>query len=217
MPATIRVLLTDDHEIILDSLALLLSRIEGVEVVGALHDSRQVVDYLQDHPVDVLLTDMDMPNLNGINLTLKVRQHCPQVKVLMLTVSEDADSIREAFRAGISGYVMKKAGKNELERALRTVARGEKYFSESVMTQLVALPVDMARPTDEAPAPLSPLTDREIEIIRLVAQELSTNAIAQKLFISPGTVETHRHNILRKLGVKNLHWHLKYALRHGIL
>ena len=185
MPATIRVLLTDDHEIILDSLALLLSRIEGVEVVGALHDSRQVVDYLQDHPVDVLLTDMDMPNLNGINLTLKVRQHCPQVKVLMLTVSEDADSIREAFRAGISGYVMKKAGKNELERALRTVARGEKYFSESVMTQLVALPVDMARPTDEAPAPLSPLTDREIEIIRLVAQELSTNAIAQKLFISP--------------------------------
>ena len=217
MPSSIRVLLTDDHEIILDSLSLLLSRIEGVEVIGTLNDSRQVVDFLHVHDIDVLLTDMDMPNLNGINLTLKVRQQFPQLKILMLTVSEDATSIREAFRAGISGYVMKKAGKAELEKALRTIARGEKYFSESVMTQLVALPSDSARPFDEAPAPLTPLSDREIEIIRLVAQELSTNAIADRLFISPGTVETHRHNILRKLGVKNSIGIIKYALKHGLL
>ncbi|QHV97717.1 response regulator [Spirosoma endbachense] len=217
MPSSIRVLLTDDHEIILDSLSLLLSRIEGVEVVGTLIDSRKVVDFLHVNDVDILLTDMDMPDLNGINLTLKVRQLFPNLKILMLTVSEDADNIREAFRAGISGYVMKKAGKAELEKALRTIARGEKYFSESVMTQLVALPVEPIRPTDEAPALLTPLTDREIEIIRLVAQELSTNAIADTLFISPGTVETHRHNILRKLGVKNSIGIIKYALKHGIL
>ena len=217
MPSSIRVLLTDDHEIILESLSLLLSRIDGVEVIGMLNDSRQVVDFLHGHEVDVLMTDMDMPNLNGINLTLKVRQSFPQLRILMLTVSEDADSIREAFRAGISGYVMKKAGKPELERALRTIARGEKYFSESVMTQLVALPMELVRPSDEAPALLTPLTDREIEIIRLVAQELSTNAIADRLFISPGTVETHRHNILRKLGVKNSIGIIKYALKHGML
>ncbi|MRS61618.1 response regulator [Larkinella terrae] len=213
----IRVLLTDDHEIILDSLAMLLGRIEGVEVIGTLNDSRDVVDYLRDNEADILLSDMNMPNLDGINLTLKVRQHFPHIKVLMLTVSEDADSIREAFRAGISGYVMKKAGKAELEKAIKTVARGEKYFSESVMTQLVALPVPVARAVDEAPAPLAPLTDRELEIIGLVAQELSTNAIAEKLFISPGTVETHRHNILRKLGVKNSIGIIKYAVRHGLL
>lgn len=217
MPAPIRVLLTDDHEIILDSLSLLLSRIDGVEVVGTLVDSRKVIDFLHVNEVDILLTDMDMPDLNGINLTLQVRQHCPQIKVLMLTVSEDANSIREAFRAGISGYVMKKAGKAELEKALRTIARGEKYFSESVMTQLVALPMEPVRVADEAPAPLAPLTDRELEIIRLIAQELSTNAIADTLFISPGTVETHRHNILRKLSVKNSIGIIKYALRHGLI
>ncbi|WP_421830181.1 response regulator [Larkinella sp.] len=213
----IRLLLTDDHEIILDSLSLLLSRIEGVEVVGTLNDSREVVGFLGDHEVDMVLSDMNMPHLDGINLTLKIRQQFPRIKVLMLTVSEDADSIREAFRAGISGYVMKKAGKAELEKAVKTVARGEKYFSESVMTQLVALPVSPVRALDEAPAPLSPLTDRELEIIRLVAQELSTNAIAEKLFISPGTVETHRHNILRKLAVKNSIGIIKYAVRHGLL
>lgn len=217
MPAPIRVLLTDDHEIILDSLSLLLSRIDGVEVVGTLVDSRKVIDFLHVNDVDILLTDMDMPDLNGIDLTLQVRQHCPQIKVLMLTVSEDANSIREAFRAGISGYVMKKAGKAELEKALRTIARGDKYFSESVMTQLVALPMEPVRVVDEAPAPLAPLTDRELEIIRLIAQELSTNAIADTLFISPGTVETHRHNILRKLGVKNSIGIIKYALRHGLI
>ncbi|GAB4013656.1 response regulator transcription factor [Spirosoma sp. KCTC 42546] len=217
MSSSIRVLLTDDHEIILDSLSLLLSRIEGVEVIGTLNDSRQVVNFLHENEVDILLTDMDMPLLNGINLTLQVRQQFPQIKVLMLTVSEDADKIREAFRAGISGYVMKRAGKAELEKAIKTLARGEKYFSESVMTQLMALPVDTIRPSDEAPAPITPLTDREIEIIKLVAQELSTNAIADKLFISPGTVETHRHNILRKLGVKNSIGIIKYAVKHGLL
>lgn len=217
MAAPIRVLLTDDHEMILDSLSLLLSRIDGIEVVAALNDSRRVVDFLQTHEVDVLMTDMDMPALNGIDLTLQVRQHFPKLGILMLTVSEDADNIRDAFRAGISGYVMKKAGKAELERALRTLARGEKYFSESVMTQLVALPSSDTRFTDETPAPLTPLTDRELEIIGLVAQELSTNAIAEKLFISPGTVETHRHNIIRKLGVKNSIGIIKYAVKHGLL
>ena len=215
--SAIRVVITDDHEIILDSLSLLLSRIEGIEVIGTINDSREVIDFLQDHEADILLTDMNMPLLSGIDLTLKIRQQFPHMKVLMLTVSEDADSIREAFRAGISGYVMKKASKAELEKALKTVARGEKYFSESVMTQLVALPADTIRVVDEAPALLTPLTDREIEIIRNIAQELSTNAIADKLFISPGTVETHRHNILRKLGVKNSIGIIKYAVKHGLL
>jgi DNA-binding NarL/FixJ family response regulator len=212
-----RVLLTDDHEMILDSLSLLLSRIEGVNVIGTLIDSRQVLDFLHAHPVDVLLTDMEMPYLNGIELTQAVRTQFPALPVLMLTVSDEADSIREAFRAGISGYVMKKAGKAELERALRTVARGEKYFSESVMTRLTALPAELTQPSPPPPAPVSPLTERELDIVRLIAQELSTNAIADALFISPGTVETHRHNILRKLGVKNSIGIIKYALRAGLV
>jgi len=213
----IRVLLTDDHELILDSLSLLLSRIDGVEVIGTLNDSREVLDFLRNNEVDILLTDLNMPDLNGINLTLQIRQFFPHVKVLMLSITEDADSIREAFRAGISGYVMKKAGKAELEKAVKTIARGDKYFSESVMTQLVAMPMEPIRPSDEVASPLVSLTDREIEIIRHVSQELSTSAIAEKLFISPGTVETHRHNILRKLGVKNSIGIIKYAVKYGLI
>ncbi|MBC7891968.1 MAG: response regulator transcription factor [Sphingobacteriaceae bacterium] len=213
----IRVLLTDDHELILDSLSLLLSRIDGVEVTGTLNDSRDVLDFLRNNEVDILLSDLNMPDLNGINLTLQIRQLFPHVKVLMLSITEDADSIREAFRAGISGYVMKKAGKAELEKALKTIARGDKYFSESVMIQLVAMPMEPIRPSDEVAAPLVSLTDREIEIIRHVSQELSTSAIAEKLFISPGTVETHRHNILRKLGVKNSIGIIKYAVKYGLI
>lgn len=213
----IRVLLTDDHEMILDSLALLLSRIEGVEVVGSLNDSRKVLDFLRNHEVDVLLSDLNIPHLDGIQLTLQLRQQFPHVKVLMLSVSEEADAIRQAFRAGISGYVMKRASKAELEKALRTIARGEKYFSESVMTQLMALPAEPLRASDEVTPPVGVLTDRELEIVRLIAQEHSTTAIAEKLFISPGTVETHRHNILRKLGVKNSIGIIKYAVRYGLL
>ncbi|MFN8355053.1 MAG: response regulator transcription factor [Spirosomataceae bacterium] len=215
--SAIKVLLTDDHEIVLDSLSLLLSTIEDVEVVGTLNDSRKVYDFLANQPVDILLSDLNMPHLSGIDLTLQVRQYYPSVKVLMLTVSENAEEIRGAFRAGISGYVMKKAGKAELSRAIKSIADGNKYFSEAVMLQLMAMPEEpVAR--DEAPS-LEPvaLTDREIEVIRLIAQELSTSEIADKLFISIGTVETHRHNILRKLGVKNAIGIIKYAMRHKLI
>lgn len=215
---TIKVLLTDDHEIVLDSLSLLISMIEDIEVVGTLSDSRKVYDFLANNAVDVLLSDLNMPHLSGIDLTLQVRQHFPHVKVLMLTVSENADEIRAAFRAGISGYVMKKAGKAELAKALKSVADGNKYFSEAVMQQLMAMPADEPAFRDETPIiePVA-LTFREIEIIRLIAQELSTSEIADKLYISVGTVETHRHNILRKLGVKNVIGIIKYAMLYKII
>jgi DNA-binding NarL/FixJ family response regulator len=213
----IRVLLTDDHEIVLDSLSVLLATMPDVEVVGTFLDARRVVPFLETDPtLDVVLTDQNMPLLNGIDLTLQIRQRFPKVKVLMLTVSEDVDSIRAAFNAGISGYVMKKAGRAELEKALKTVARGEKYFSEAVLFGLMN-PGPSTRLRDEVPPEPIPLTERELDVIRLIAQELSTTEIAERLFISPGTVETHRHNILRKLGVKNAIGIIKYALKYGLV
>lgn len=212
----IRVLITDDHQIVLDSLSLLISTIPGMEVVGTLNDSRKVVAYLENHEIDVLVTDLSMPYLTGIDLTLQVRGKFPQLKILMLTVSEDADTIRKAFQAGISGYVMKKANRAELERALTTVASGEKYFSEAVMKELLN-PASLTHSADEPPAEPIAVTPRELEIIRLIAQELSTSEIAERLFISVGTVETHRHNILRKLGVKNAIGIIKYAVKHKLV
>jgi DNA-binding NarL/FixJ family response regulator len=214
--SSIRVLIIDDHEMITDSLALLLSRIAGVEVVGTLTDSRQGVAFLESTPVDVLITDAQMPYLSGSELTQEVVERFPAVQVLVLSVSEEPETIRAAFRAGVSGYVMKRAGRAELERAIQTVAKGEKYYSDSVLARLVALSSTDLKQQETTVAP-SVLTEREIEIVRLVSEELSTNAIAERLFISPGTVETHRHNILRKLGVKSSIGLIKYALRYGLV
>jgi DNA-binding NarL/FixJ family response regulator len=213
----IRVLITDDHQIVLDSLSLLISTIADVEVVATLNDSRHVLTFLENNEIDVLLTDLTMPYLSGIDLTLQIRAHFPHLKILMLTVSEEADDIRRAFQAGISGYVMKKANRAELERALTTVAKGEKYFSEAVMKELLSPAPTTRTQDDEVPRELVPVTLRELEIIKLIAQELSTSEIANQLFISVGTVETHRHNILRKLGVKNSIGIIKYAIRHKLI
>jgi DNA-binding NarL/FixJ family response regulator len=210
-----RVLITDDHQIVLDSLSLLISTIPSMEVVGTLNDSRKVLDFLDVNEVDVLVTDLSMPYLTGVDLTLQVRSTFPNVKILMLTVSEDADTIRKAFQAGISGYVMKKANRAELERALTTVANGDKYFSEAVMKELLSPSATQA--ANDIPAEPVAVTARELEIIRLIAQELSTTEIAERLFISIGTVETHRHNILRKLDVKNAIGIIKYAIKHKLV
>jgi DNA-binding NarL/FixJ family response regulator len=214
---SVRVLITDDHQILLDSLSLLISTIPGIEIVRTLNDSRQVMAFLEDNQVDILVTDYSMPHLTGIDLTFVIREKFPNVRVLMLTVSEQADTIREAFQAGISGYVMKKANKAELEKAIKTIARGEKYFSDAVMKELLNPGIYSETNSDEQPPGQVPVTSRELEIIRLIAQELSTSEIAEKLFISPGTVETHRHNILRKLNVKNAIGIVKYAIKYKLV
>jgi DNA-binding NarL/FixJ family response regulator len=214
---SLRVLITDDHQILLDSLSMLISTIPGVEIVGTVNDSRKVLPFIENEEVDVLITDFNMPYLTGIDLTLRVRESFPKLKILMLTVSEDADTIRQAFQAGISGYVMKKANRAELERAITTVAAGEKYFSEAVMKELLSPASIAAAPPDELPGSPVAVTGRELEIIRLIAQELSTTEIAGRLFISVGTVETHRHNILRKLNVKNAIGIIKYAMKHKLV
>ncbi|MCE6991365.1 response regulator transcription factor [Dyadobacter sp. CY323] len=214
---SLRVLITDDHQILLDSLSLLISTIANVEIVGTLNDSRKVMEFLENQEVDVLVTDYNMPYLTGIDLTLKIREKFPTLRILMLTVSEEADTIRHAFQAGISGYVMKKANRAELEKAITTVAKGEKYFSEAVMKELLS-PSNMASTTsDELPPEPVAVTARELEIIKLIAQELSTTEIAERLFISIGTVETHRHNILRKLNVKNAIGIIKYAMKYKLV
>jgi DNA-binding NarL/FixJ family response regulator len=213
----IRVLISDDHQILLDSLSLLLSTISNVEIAGTVNDSRKVLHFLENYEIDILITDFDMPYLTGIDLTLQVRQKFPKLKILMLTVSEDAETIREAFQAGISGYVMKKANRAELERAIVVVASGEKYYSDAVMKELLN-PVGLQNGVHETlPSTPVPITPRELEIIRLITEELSTSEIAERLFISVGTVETHRHNILRKLNVKNAIGLIKYAMKHKLV
>jgi DNA-binding NarL/FixJ family response regulator len=214
-----KILIADDHKFILESMEILLSTIPDCEVLGTFDNGLQLYKALEYHDkIDLVLTDNHMPEMTGVELTYKIRLNYPNIKILLLTVSEDADTIQEAFQAGVSGYVMKKAGKAELEQALKTVMSGKKYYSESVVFELLNRDKNMADLSqDTIPEKLNNLSDREIEIITLIAKELSTNQIAEKLFLSPATVETHRHNILKKLGIKNSIGLVKFAIKNKFI
>ena len=141
-----------------------------------------------------------------------------KIKIILLTVSEDADTIQKAFAAGVSGYIMKKAGRDEFETALKTVAKGKKYYSESVVFELLNRDKNIAELANEPiPDKLKNLSEREIEIIKLIANEHNTNVIADKLFLSPATIETHRHNILKKLNIKSSIGLVRFAVDNGLV
>lgn len=212
---TKQVLIVDDHKILLESLSLLINSIEGYKVAGTLSDSREVMPFIASREVDILITDMNMPFVNGIELTFNIKMVYPDLKILMLTVNDSAGTIKEAFQAGISGYITKKASKAELKKALDTIVGGGKFFGEDVIKELLnpALTVNEEAELNEFKA----LSARELEIVKLIAQELSSAEIAGRLFISPGTVENHRHNILKKLNVKNSIGIIKFALKYNLV
>lgn len=214
-----RILIADDHQFILESIEILISTMLDYEVVGTYSNGPEVLEALKFHEnIDLILTDNNMPELSGIELTYQVRQLYPKIKVILLTVSEDAETIQAAFNAGVSGYVMKKAGKNEFENALKTVASGKKYYSESVVFELLNRDKNIAELANEPIADkLKILSEREIEIIKLIANELNTNEIANKLFLSPATIETHRHNILKKLNIKSSIGLVRFALDNRLV
>ena len=207
----IKVLIVDDHKIILDSLSLLINLMD-IEVVGALDDSRKVIPFLDNNHVDVLMTDLNMPYMSGIELSHKVKESHPDVNILMLTVNDKPSLISDAFKMGIKGYVMKKAKRDELERAIKTVAKGELYYGQEVMQALLT-----DNGEEKSSAKFESLTKREIEVIKLIAEEKSSSEIAGLLFISKGTVEVHRNKIFKKLGVRNVVGVIKFAMKNNLI
>ena len=212
---SIKLILVDDHQIILDGLRFLFSSIEKVEVMATFTDSRQVVPFLQTNEVDILVADLHMPHLTGIDLTLQARQLFPELKVLLLTMAEDAGHIREAVKAGVHGYVLKKTNKSDLEKAIKHLIMGNRYYSEDVIDELAHAPTDDLN--NASPATIQHLTGREVEILKLIADEYSTAEIADQLCISVPTVETHRRSLMIKLNAKNVAGLVKYAVKHGLV
>jgi len=213
-PSSARILIIDDHQIVLDSLSLLLTSFDQIEVAGKFTDGKAAVEHYKTYGADLLITDMRMPTMSGVTLCREVRKINPDAMVLMLTMVEDARQIREAIKVGVNGYVLKMADADELLLAIRTILEGRRYFSEQVVVEL-AVGKDEAFTTK--PGTFAKLTLRELEILRLVGKELSTNEIAEKLFISVPTVETHRRNLMQKIGAKSVVGLVLFAVKHDLL
>ena len=204
--------LVDDHQIVIDGLTSLLKGHDNFKFAFATTDSTEVVDRLTDTPIDVLLTDVMMPKLPGNQLAKQVKDKYPGVKILALSMSGQGDLVSEMIEnADISGYVLKNIGKQELVKAIEKIAGGGIYFSEEVIDELQR---SSNRKKQNAEAHL---TDREIEIIRLIEKEYNNKQIAEALFISERTVETHRKNIFRKTNTNSVIGLVKYAYEHKLI
>jgi DNA-binding NarL/FixJ family response regulator len=208
---TTKILIADDHEILLDSLSMLFDSIEGVEVVATAHNGFEALEKLEKYEIDLLVCDLHMPFMDGIVTTTKVKDKHPHTKVLMLSMAEDAYNIRRAMLAGVSGYLSKKVKKKELETALKNIAEGRNYFGENILKELI----NHTDESEDLKAITTPLSVREIEVMKLITKELSNQAIANALFISINTVESHRKTIYKKIGVNNTAGIIKFALKNG--
>ncbi len=204
--------LVDDHQIVIDGLMSLLKGHDKFGFAFATTHSSEVVEKLGRHSVDILLTDVMMPQLQGNELARQVKQKFPRIKILALSMSGQGDLVNEMIeQADISGYVLKNIGKQELLKALEKIAGGGIYFSEEVIHEL-QLTSERRKQKEEAH-----LTDRETEIIRLIEKEYNNKQIAEELFISERTVETHRKNIFRKTNTGSVIGLVKYAYEHKLI
>jgi DNA-binding NarL/FixJ family response regulator len=215
----IKIIIVDDHKIIRVGLRGLLEREEDISVVAEAENSDEILNLLQTQQADVVLMDIDLGGTDGISTTREIKQKSPAIHVLGLTMHEEPDYIIKMLEAGASGYLLKNAGREELLTAIHTVAKGDSYFSQKVSaTLLQAITRRKEAVANSQKNQLqSPLSDREVEVLKLIAQEYTNGEIAEKLFISIRTVDTHRRNLLEKLQVKNTVGLVKYAIDKGII
>jgi two-component system, NarL family, response regulator NreC len=212
----IRVLLADDHTILRAGVRMMLNAQPDIEVVGEASDGRHAIAEAQRLLPDVILMDITMPDLNGIEATRQVKRLLPEIKVLVLTMHENEEYLFQVLRAGASGYMLKEAADTELISAIRIITNGSFYLSSSAQSMMVGDYLQRVRSGEERDS-YSELTEREREILKHVAEGYTNNQIAERLFISPKTVDTHRTHIMDKLNLHSRAELVKYAMRRGLL
>ena len=211
----INIILADDHQLIIDGISNLLENETGINIVATCNNGVQVLDELPNHNVDVLLLDLDMPEMNGLQCAEEVQQRFSNVKIAILTMHHEKALIQKFIELGVKGYFLKTIQKDELIHAIKTIAKGGEYFPSDVTKAL--LQKQTITPSVTQSPLIASLTEREIEIIRLVSQGLSNKEIAEKLFISPRTADTHRTNIMKKLDLHNVAELVRFAFQNKIV
>lgn len=208
-PVTMKIFLTDDHAILLGGLVKILSVEENFEVVGTAGSVRETLDELTRKSPDLLITDYNLPDDDGLTLVRRVKQKYPKMKIIVLSMHDEGHLIKEILKEGIDGYILKKDSQDELVNAVYAVKNDKVYLSSDVNTML------MKGLNGNQEQKL--LTDREREILKLIAKEYTNRQMAEELFISERTVETHRKNIFRKTGTNNLVGLIKFAYANNLI
>jgi len=211
-----RVLLAEDHTIVRKGLCALLDAEPGIEVIGEAQDGREALLKAEQLHPDIVLMDISMPGLNGLEATRQIKKRFPEVKVLILTVHSDEEYIRQILQAGASGYLVKQAAPQELISAIEAIQSGESYLSPSVSKKVVREYVQHAAGAEEEDSHQR-LTDREREVLQLIAEGNSTRDIAELLHLSVKTAETHRARLMGKLDIHSTAELTQYAIRKGVI
>lgn len=211
----IKVLIADDHQIVIDGLKLMLEGAENIRCVASAANGAEALAQLAEHPVDVLLLDVNMPVMDGIACCKAVSQLYPEVKILALSMMQEASLVKKMLKEGAAGFLLKNAGQEEVLDAIQKVHRGEKAFSPEILDLLMDSLSGVERKVPRGAFPR--ISRREKQILHLIVWEKTTQEIADELFISFSTVETHRRNLINKLDVRNTAGLVRVALEHGLL
>ena len=210
------ILLADDHQVLREALLLLLEMQADFQVIAGTGDGLEAVTLMEKHKPDVLIVDMMMPGLSGLEVARRVKRLSPATKVIVLSMHDTESYVVESLQAGVAGYVLKQSSSQELVFAIRQVLAGNLYLSPSLSER--AIQAYMQRSSDSrVEDPFDSLTDREREVFQLAAEGLSNPQIAERLSLSARTVEMHRANLMKKLGLKTQTELVKYAVKRGVV
>ena len=213
MEKKIKLFIIDDHKMFLEGIQSILNEAPFIEVIATAKNGKEALKILNNFKLDVLITDINMPELNGIELTEIIKKQYAKTKVIAVSSHAESKIISKAIKAGVNGYILKNTGKTELLKAIAQVYKGKNYYSEEVKEIMD----DSLFNPKKVEKQLVKLSNREQEILKLISEEKKTQEIATELFISPNTVEVHRKNLMRKIGTKNMVGLVKYAIQQGII
>ncbi|MFK7756441.1 MAG: response regulator [Flavobacteriales bacterium] len=211
----IKILIADDHEIIIDGLKTILQGDEEISVIGSANSGSELLKLINEAPeVDLVLVDINMPDIDGIEATQLIKELYPEIKVLILSMYERVEFVKKLMAAGADGYLLKNSNRLTLTTAIKTLQAGGTYYSEEIKSLIMS---SLKSEKDTKNFSHIELSDREKDVIRLIALEKNTQEIADELFLSKHTVDSHRKRILNKINVKNIAGLYKYALQSGII
>lgn len=210
---TVKVSITDDHFVVLKGIEMLLKEEKNIDVISIHENGESTLKFLEKQQPDILFLDINLPDINGITLTKTITKLYPTIKIIALTNYEDVSFVKRMLDHGAYGYLLKNAHKEELLESIETVLKGDKYLQKSIQKKI--LNQSLGNQTNSAFQPK--LTRRETEVLQAIYEELTTQQIAEKLFISPKTVEAHRMNLMSKLGAKNSVGIIKIAIEKQLL